>query len=89
MKKAITIALLAAMSAMMVSGFVSTLATQQAYAATSSTSGAFRILGQEGSTSAGATGSLRADAGSGLGAETSGCFALIGSCASGEDPEER
>ncbi len=40
MKKTITIALLAAVSAMFVAGFVSTLTTQQAYAATAST-GAF------------------------------------------------
>jgi hypothetical protein len=40
MKKILTIALLATVSAMFVAGFVSTLATQQAYAATAST-GAF------------------------------------------------
>jgi hypothetical protein len=45
MKKTITIALLAAMSAMFVAGFVSTLATQQAYAATSASSFGLSIPG--------------------------------------------
>jgi len=85
MKKTITIALLAAMSAMFVAGFVSTLATQQAYAATTSTSGAFRILGQEASTSSGSTGSQSADSGSGVFNQCSGSFSFLGSCSTGND----
>jgi hypothetical protein len=91
MKKTITIALLATMSAMFVAGFVSTLTTQQAYAsndATSATAGGFSVFGQSGSTAAGSTGGLSSSSGSGLGAETSGCFAFIGSCTSGENPED-
>jgi hypothetical protein len=86
MKKTITIALLAAMSAMMVSGFVSTLATQQAYAATSSSSLGIEIPGLLNAATSGASaGQASSGSAGGLLNLCTGSLSFVGICSGAED----
>ena len=80
MKKTLTIALLAAMSAVFVAGFVSTLGTQQAYAATSASALSIPGIGDTSTASAGQISS--GSAGGLINVCSDGTFNLLGSCSS-------
>jgi hypothetical protein len=87
MKKTITIALLATVSAMFAAGFVSTLATQQAYAAAAS-AGAFgtSISGLLDAATSGASAGGTSGSAAGLVNLCPGqTVSVIGSCSGAED----
>ena len=87
MKKTITIALLAAVSAMFVAGFVSTLTTQQAYAATAST-GSFgtSISGLlDAATSGASVGKTSGSAGGLVNVCPGQTLSVLGTCSGAED----
>jgi hypothetical protein len=87
MKKTLTIALLAAVSAMFVAGFVSTLATQQAYAATSTSALGMSIPGLlDAATSAASAGQTSSGSAGGLISVCSDeAFSFLGTCSAAED----
>ena len=82
MKKTITIALLATVSAMFVAGFMSTLVPQQAYAAASASALSIPGIGDAAASSAGQTSS--GSAGGLINVCSDGTFNLLGSCSSAD-----
>jgi hypothetical protein len=86
MKKTITIALLAAVSAMFVAGFVSTLVPQQAYAATSAGAFGTSISGLlDAATSGASAGGTSGSAGGLVNVCPGQTVSFLGSCSGAED----
>jgi hypothetical protein len=86
MKKTLTIALLATVSAMFVAGFVSTLATQQAYAATSASSLGISIPDLlDAATSGASAGKTSGSAGGLVNVCPGQTVSFLGSCSGAED----